>query len=171
MAEEVGKLAQMSGNSAKEISDMLESSISKVDSIVKSSKEKIERLVYDGKNKVETGTRIANECGDVLNEIVLSIASVSKKAADISVASQEQAQGVHEITKAMAQLDQVTQQNTSTSAESANASGSLSLQAASLNQIVQDLVHTIEGGQEGTARVDSQPERRTAPMSRVLKDA
>lgn len=118
----------------------------KVENIVKNSKEKIEKLVSDGKIKVDTGTRIANECGDVLNDIVLSVASVSKMALQISSASQEQAQGVHEITKAMAQLDQVTQQNSASSAESANAAESLSAQAESLNNIVQNLVQTIEGG-------------------------
>jgi methyl-accepting chemotaxis protein len=68
-------------------------------------------------------------------------------ATDISRASEEQAQGVHEITKAMAQLDQVTQKNTTASAESANTAESLSTQAESLNVIVKNLVQTIEGGE------------------------
>jgi len=150
VAEEVGNLAAMSGAAAIEISSMLDNSIKKVEGIVKNSKEKVGKLIADGKINVETGTRVANQCGEVLNEIVSSVASVSKMVAEISSASQEQAQGVHEITKAVAQLDQVTQQNTANSAESANAAGALSGQAEMLNSLVQKLVQTIEGG-EGVA--------------------
>lgn len=156
VAEEVGNLAAMSGAAALEITKMLDGSIKIVEGIVRDSKEKIGKLILSGKEKVETGTRVAHECEGVLNEIVLSVASVSKMVSEISSASQEQAQGVHEITKAIAQLDQVTQQNTSNSAESANAAGSLSSQAEMLNSLVQNLVQTIEGG-EATAAIDESP--------------
>ena len=146
VAEEVGNLAAMSGAAALEITKMLEGSIKTVEGIVRDSKDKIGKLISTGKEKVETGTRVAEECETVLNEIVLSVASVSKMVAEISSASQEQAQGVHEITKAIAQLDQVTQENTANSAESANAAGTLSNQAEMLNSLVKKLVQTIEGG-------------------------
>lgn len=148
VAEEVGKLASMSGAAALEISNMLDGSIKTVEGIVRDSKDKIGKLILSGKEKVETGTRVAHECEEVLNEIVSSVASVSKMIAEISSASQEQAQGVQEITNAVAQLDQVTQQNTANSAESANAAGTLSGQAEMLNSLVQQLVQTIEGGEE-----------------------
>lgn len=145
VAEEVGNLAAMSGAAALEITNMLDGSIKTVEGIVRDSKEKIGKLVLNSKEKVENGTRVAHECEEVLNEIVSSIASVSKMVAEISSASQEQAHGVHEITKAIAQLDQVTQQNTANSTESANAAGTLSGQAEALNSLVQKLVQTIEG--------------------------
>lgn len=148
VAEEVGNLAAMSGAAAIEISSMLDNSIQKVESIVKNSKEKIGRLVTDGKHNVEVGTRVANNCGEVLNEIVLSVTSVSKMVTEISSASQEQAQGVHEITKAIAQLDQVTQQNNASSSESSRAAGDLSNQAETLSSLVQELVQSIEGGKQ-----------------------
>ena len=145
VAEEVGNLAAMSGAAALEITKMLEGSIKTVEGIVRDSKDKIGKLISTGKEKVETGTRVAQECETVLDEIVLSVTSVSKMVAEISSASQEQAQGVHEITKAIAQLDQVTQENTANSAESANAAGTLSNQAEMLNSLVKQLVQTIEG--------------------------
>jgi methyl-accepting chemotaxis protein len=148
VAEEVGNLAAMSGSAALEITNMLEGSIKTVEGIVRDSKIKMSQLISTGKEKVETGTRIALDCQEVLNEIVSSSSSVSKMVTEISSASQEQAQGVHEITKAIAQLDQVTQQNTSNSAESANAASMLSNQADMLNSLVQQLVQTIEGGKE-----------------------
>ncbi|MDO9182619.1 MAG: methyl-accepting chemotaxis protein [Bacteriovorax sp.] len=146
VAEEVGNLAAMSGAAALEISNMLDGSIKAVEGIVRDSKDKIGKLILTGKKNVETGTRVAHECEEVLNEIVSSVASVSKLVDEISSASQEQAQGVQEITKAIAQLDQVTQQNTANSSESANAAGTLSNQADLLNSLVQKLVSTVEGG-------------------------
>lgn len=146
VAEEVGNLAAMSGAAALEITNMLQGSIKKVEAIVRDSKEKIAKLVLNGKDKVETGTRVARECEDVLNEIVASVASVSKMVNEISTASLEQAQGVHEITKAIGQLDQITQQNTANAADSAIAAGALSGQAEMLNSLVQKLLQTIDGG-------------------------
>jgi methyl-accepting chemotaxis protein len=145
VAEEVGKLASMSGSAALEINSMLDGSILSVEKIVKDSKEKVSKLTANGKEKVQAGIRVAHECEDILNDIVTSVASVSKMVNEISVASQEQAQGVQEITKAIAQLDQVTQKNTATSTESAESAGSLSNQASLLNSLVQKLSQTIEG--------------------------
>lgn len=143
VAEEVGNLAAMSGAAALEITNMLEVSVKTVEAIVRDSKEKIGKLIINGKEKVETGTRVAHECEEVLNEIVSSVASVSKMVLEISSASQEQAQGVQEITKAIAQLDQVTQQNSSNSAESANVAGTLSTQSEELSSLVQSMARAI----------------------------
>jgi methyl-accepting chemotaxis protein len=148
VAEEVGNLAQMSGNAAKEISALLDGSISKVRDIADETKEKVSHLVLEGKQKVETGTRIAKDCGDVLDEIVGNISSVNIMSDEISVACHEQAQGVHEITRAMSQLDQVTQTNAATSEEAAGAAEELSAQADALQRMVMILVETIQGSKE-----------------------
>lgn len=146
VAEEVGNLAAMSGAAALEITTILEGSIRTVENIVTESKRKIGSLILHSKDKVEVGTRVAHECEEVLSEVITAVASVSKIVVEIASASQEQATGVQEITKAMAMLDQVTQENTATSADSANAAGVLSAQAEALNSLVQKLVQTIEGG-------------------------
>jgi methyl-accepting chemotaxis protein len=145
VAEEVGNLAQMSGNAAKEITTMLDESILKVQNIVSETKTKIEHLIIEGKTKVDTGIKIAQNCGSVLDDIVLNISNVTSMSGEISVACQEQAQGVNEITKAMAQLDQVTQTNAATSEEAAQAAEELSAQAESLRSVVNVLVETIKG--------------------------
>jgi len=145
VAEEVGNLAQMSGNAAKEITALLDGSIQKVEAIVRDTKTKVEVLVADGRSKVEIGTSVAHQCGEVLNEIVSNVASVSQMAGEISVASQEQAAGVSEITKAMGQLDQVTQQNAATSEQAANSAEKLATQATSLKTAVDLLVSTVRG--------------------------
>lgn len=147
VAEEVGNLAQMSGNAAKEISQMLEGSIQRVDSIVSETKTKVETLIAKGKAKVDIGTAVANQCRQVLNEIVGGVSTVSNTVRDIATASEEQARGVSEISKAMTQLDQGTQQNAAVSEEAASAAEELSAQAESLRRVVQVLIVTIKGGE------------------------
>lgn len=145
VAEEVGNLAAMSGAAAIEITNMLDTSVKRVEVIVKKSSEKIGKLIDEGKISLDAGTSIANECGSVLDEIVVSVANVSGAVSEISVACQEQSQGVQEVTKAIAQLDQVTQENSANSAQSANAASSLSHQAVTLTSLVQNLVEIVDG--------------------------
>ena len=94
VAEEVGNLAQMSGNAANEISVLLNNSISKVENIVRDTKDKVEVLIKEGSYKVESGTLIARECGVVLDEIMDNTKKVTKMTDEISTACQEQSSGV-----------------------------------------------------------------------------
>ncbi|MFY7993173.1 MAG: HAMP domain-containing methyl-accepting chemotaxis protein [Bacteriovoracaceae bacterium] len=155
VAEEVGSLAVMSGNAAKEISEMLEGSIHKVESIVEQTKSKVEHLISDGKLKVEQGTIIAHKCEKVLAEIVQHVSQVHQMSNDISVASLEQSQGINEITKAMAQLDQVTQQNAATGEQAAKAAEDLSFQAKSLQSAINELFSTVEGKKVNSSHFSS----------------
>lgn len=170
VAEEVGNLAAMSGNAAKEISDLLENSITKVETIVNETKTKVGAEVLAGKDKVKTGTEIAHQCGSLLDTIVSEVSSISKMAEEISVASHEQASGVSEISKAVTQLDTVTQQNSASSEETASAAEELSAQAESLNIAVIELVTTIEGSTKkaddhGSAQVLKMEKKKTIATS------
>ncbi|RYF11734.1 MAG: hypothetical protein EOO40_02720, partial [Deltaproteobacteria bacterium] len=62
VAEEVGNLAQMSGNAAKEIATMLDASITKVERIVQETRSRVDALVVEGKTKVEAGMKVAQTC-------------------------------------------------------------------------------------------------------------
>ena len=145
VAEEVGNLAQMSGNAAKDITDMLDASISKVEVIVKNTQEQVEVLVKNGKQKVDSGVDVAKQCSDLLIEIVQNVSRVSEYSHDIAKASKEQSVGVSEINKAMSQLDAVTQKNTATSEEAASAAEELAAQSESLKASVEDLIVVIHG--------------------------
>lgn len=147
VAEEVGNLAQMSGNAAKEITTLLDGSIDRVESIVSETKTKVEALIQDGKGKIQEGTKVAHRCSEMLEDIVGNVGSVSQMANEITVASQEQAAGVREITSAMHQLDTVTQKNASTCQESASAANGLSDEAKILKEAVENLVAVIHGGE------------------------
>ena len=148
VAEEVGNLAQMSGNAAKEISDMLNGSIQKVEKIVTDTKEQVGRLVSQGKAKVDSGSLVAKECAEILDEMVKNVAEVSEMISEISTAASEQAQGVSEITKAMNQLDQTTHENAATSQQAASSAEQLSGQADQLMGVLQLLKNLVDGQDE-----------------------
>lgn len=165
VAEEVGNLAQMSGNAAKEISTMLEGSIQRVHSIVSETKESVAKLIADGKATVEAGASVARQCGEVLDDIVHNVGSVSNMANEIAQASHEQSRGVTEITKAMNQLDQMTQQNAATSEECASAAEELAAQSEALKNAVSHLVVTVNGANsQGDTGVHS-----SAPQTHSFK--
>jgi methyl-accepting chemotaxis protein len=168
VAEEVGNLAQMSGNAAKEISDMLNGSIQKVENIVEQTSSRVERLISDGKSKVEQGTVVARQCGDILEDVVKSVQDVNRMVSEIASASQEQSTGVGEITKAMNQLDQVTHENATTSQESAAAAEQLSRQSDELMQIVSMLNELVNGS---GAEVDQASAKRLKDATHKLQKA
>ena len=167
VAEEVGNLAQMSGNAAKEISQMLDESIRKVESTVINSKSKVDQLMASGRQKVESGISTAKRCGESLDEIVANVGSLNLMINEIATASREQAQGVQEITKAMGQLDQVTQENAAASQQAASAGEELSGQAVALQGSVERLVQVVQGGEEQTATASVSAERHGSPQPQV----
>ncbi len=145
VAEEVGNLARVSGEAATEIGSMLGESIQTVERIVHDTKIKVDKLLSEGAAKVEFGSSVARDCGDILEEIVSNIKVTSEMALEISNASVEQAQGIGEITKAMGQLDIVTQDNTHTSQELSSVAENLNTDAVELEKVVSDLLKTVNG--------------------------
>lgn len=139
VAEEVGNLAEVSGNAAKEIGDIVTASITKVEGIVSETKSQVGNLLSDGKATVDEGIAVAKQCGQVFDQIVTRIEKLTTLTRDIAEASKQQSDGTSEITKAMAQLDQVTQQNSVTSQETANAATELGEQAELLQNVVTEL--------------------------------
>ena len=154
VAEEVGNLARMSGTAAKEISDMLEESIHKVEEIVDRTKTRVEKFVLIGKEKVQSGTVVANHCNDILDEIVTNVESVNSLVTEISVASQEQAGGIREITKALTQLDQVGHQNTAASQQASASAQELNNQVVELRLMVEKLNVVMSGAKESNIRAE-----------------
>lgn len=152
VAEEVGNLAQMSGNAAKEITDMLSDSIKKVNGIVENTKTKVDRLIDVGRDKITMGQSTAEKCRDSLNKITENAQTMSAMIAEIAHASKEQAQGVQEINKAISQLDQVTQQNSSVAQQSSNQSEELNVEAGNLQNAVDQLTVFVDGSNSGFNR-------------------
>jgi methyl-accepting chemotaxis protein len=165
VAEEVGNLAQMSGQAAHEISDLLQGSISKVNQIVANSKGKIEILMNESIQKVQFGNQMAKNCQQVLEDIVQTVGEANRMSVEISTASQEQAQGMGEISKAMAQIDQVTSRNASSAEQCAAASEQLKQQASHLREIVKSLSHTVNGANFALSEIPTAGSSKTEQRS------
>ncbi len=89
VAAEVRSLAQRSAEAAKEIKGLIEESVT----------------------SVEEGGALVDETGKIIGEVVKSVQEVTQRIGEIAVASQEQSTGVDEINRAIAQLEEMTQQN------------------------------------------------------------
>lgn len=155
VAEEVGNLAQMSGKASKEIADILSDSVVKVNTVIEETNRNVKALTDTGAQKVDSGMKVAERCGVVLEDIVVNAAVVKNMLNEISVASKEQAEGVRNIAAAMNQLDQATLSNNRAAAQSSENAKKLSLHSTSLETAVEELHVEIFGGQTYVASTQS----------------
>ncbi|UGQ47050.1 methyl-accepting chemotaxis protein [Massilia endophytica] len=114
VASEVRNLAQRSAAAAKEI---------KV-------------LINDSVEKVGAGSKLVEQAGFTMGEVVDSIHRVTDIVGEITTASVEQSGGIEQVNQAIADMDGVTQQNAALVEEAAAAAASLQDQAESLARIV-----------------------------------
>ncbi|MBX3625128.1 MAG: HAMP domain-containing protein [Rhizobacter sp.] len=114
VAGEVRTLAQRSAVAAKEIKSLIQASV----------------------EKVEAGSRQAGAAGETMGAIVSQVRHVSQLISEISSATLQQTTGIGQVSDAVAQLDQVTQQNAALVEESAAAAESLKVQARQLVDVV-----------------------------------
>jgi methyl-accepting chemotaxis protein len=114
VASEVRSLAQRSAVAAKEI---------KV-------------LIQDSLRKVDAGSALVNRSGETLQGIVGSVKRVTDIVGEIAASSAEQSTGVEQVSKAMTQMDQVTQSNSTQTEELSATAQSLSEQSARLLELV-----------------------------------
>jgi uncharacterized phage infection (PIP) family protein YhgE len=87
-------------------------------------------------SKVEGGTKLVDEAGKTMEQIVSSVKQVTDIMKEIAAASQEQSMGIEEVNQAITQMDQVTQQNAALVEEAAAAAESMQQQAQDVAQAV-----------------------------------
>jgi methyl-accepting chemotaxis protein len=114
VASEVRSLAQRSAQAAREI---------KV-------------LIGTSTDKVEGGTRLVQDAGTAMQEIVSGVNRVTDVIGEISAAATEQAGGIHQVNQAVTEIERMTQQNAALVEQSAAAAASMSDQAGRLAQSV-----------------------------------
>ena len=110
VATEVRSLAQRSAAAAKEIKS----------------------LISDSVERVEAGSKLVDQAGATMTEIMSSIKRVARIVTDIAEASREQSAGIEQVSLAISQMDEVTQQNAALVEQAAAAAESLEEQAESM---------------------------------------
>jgi methyl-accepting chemotaxis protein len=96
----------------------------------------IKALIVDSVSKVEEGSRLVDESGKTLDEIVMSVKKVTDIVAEIAAASREQSSGIEQVNKAVMQMDTTTQQNAALVEQAAAASQAIVEQAQTLYTMV-----------------------------------
>lgn len=114
VASEVRSLAQRSASAAKEIKQLIDDSVTKVD----------------------VGSRLVEQAGATIQEVVNSVHRVSDIVSEITLASNEQSVGIEQVNQAIGQMDQTTQENAALVEEAAAAAQSLQEQAHQLEKTV-----------------------------------
>jgi methyl-accepting chemotaxis protein len=85
----------------------------------------IKALIGDSVAKVNAGTVLVDEAGVTMGQIVASVKKVHDIMAEISAAGQRQSQGIDDIGRAIASIDDMTQQNSALVEEASAAAVSL----------------------------------------------
>ncbi len=93
----------------------------------------IKALIQDSVAKVEQGSKLVNDSGLTLSEIVASVKKVTDIVSEIAAASHEQASGIDQVNRAITQMDEVTQHNAALVEEATSAAQALSEQASRLD--------------------------------------
>jgi methyl-accepting chemotaxis protein len=146
VASEVRSLAQRSATAAKEIKDLITESV----------------------DRVAAGTEEVNEAGSTINEVVSAVRRVTDLMGEIAAASNEQHKGIEQVSTAVVQMDQVTQQNAALVEEASAAAQSMAGQARGLRDTVSvfkvPAAHAVSA-----APVSATPRKLAMPVPRVPK--
>jgi methyl-accepting chemotaxis protein len=114
VASEVRNLAHRSATAAKEIG----------------------ALIVESVHNVNAGTKLVDQAGATMHEIVAGTDKVANIIGEILLASQEQETGIGQVNQAIVQLDDTTQQNAALVEQAAAAAHSMQEQTAKLEQII-----------------------------------
>jgi methyl-accepting chemotaxis protein len=144
VAGEVRNLAQRSASAAKEIKE----------------------LITDSVNKTAEGTKLVQNAGSTMEEVVTSVQRVADIISEIAAASAEQTTGIDQVNQAVTSMDEVTQQNAALVEEAAAAAESLLEQANQLSDVVG--VFKIDGA-SNERRVTHSPMRNVQRPAQASK--
>ncbi len=113
VASEVRNLAQRSAAAAKEIKELIGNSVEQVD----------------------IGSKLVQQAGSTMDDVVASVRRVTDIMGEITSASSEQSIGIDQVNTAIGQMDSVTQQNAALVEQAAAAAASMQDQAARLAEV------------------------------------
>lgn len=135
VADEVKSLAGRSADAATETANIIEESI----------------------RQAKNGSEISQQTSEAFSDILEKIKKTSNLIGEISISAKEQSEGMNQISGAMGEIDQITQQNAATSEEAAAAAEELNAQAISMKETVKIIGDMVGFVEEGSAATTSKP--------------
>ena len=123
VADEVRNPAMRASEAAKNTSELIEKSV----------------------NRIHHGADLVQKCNANFAEVSLGAEKVHQLVSEIATAATEQAQGINQISKAVSEMDSVTQTNAANAEESAAASEELNVISGELNETVIKLGKIVSG--------------------------
>ncbi len=144
VAEEVGNLAQTSGNAAKSIRELIDDSQKQVAHILKTTLE-----------RVSEGKTVTEQAQTIFGEIAQDISKISAQVESVTEAAREQQLGIEQISKAMMQMDQTTQSNNKAAHLAAHLSDRLAGQSQKLTHIARSVAQLVFGREQAELRAQS----------------
>ena len=123
VADEVRNLAMRAADAAKNTANLIEGTV----------------------KKVKNGSDTVSKTNEAFAKVSAGAKKVGELVGEISAASSEQAQGIEQINKAVAEMDKVVQKNAASAEESASASEEMNAQAAQMKGFVDELAALVYG--------------------------
>lgn len=148
VAEEVRKLAEMSGQVAHQITELVSSSEQQVKSIIEGTKERFEALLHENQSHLSENRSSVEELFEVFSQIKDQVQKVTDLVSDMAQSNQEQQLGFSEISKAVQNIDSAVQQTQYAIRDSAQVSRELVQEVESLESSVQVLKSFVESNKE-----------------------
>jgi methyl-accepting chemotaxis protein/methyl-accepting chemotaxis protein-1 (serine sensor receptor) len=133
VADEVRNLAQRCAQAAKDTASLIEESIAKSN---------------DGKTKVD-------QVATAIRAITEDSTKIKTLVDEVNLGSQEQARGIEQISKAIIQMEQVTQKTAANAEEGASAAVELTAQSETLRDVVERLTAIAGGGEASSGHTRS----------------
>ncbi|MGS0894193.1 methyl-accepting chemotaxis protein [Burkholderia stagnalis] len=142
VAGEVRSLAQRSSTAAKEIKVLIDASV----------------------ERIRSGSTLVDEAGRTMTDVIGAVRRVTDIMGEIAAASEEQSGGIDQVARAVAQMDEVTQQNAALVEEAAAAAQSLDEQAGRLRETV-SVFQVDDGAMRPAAAVSGSARRASSETS------
>lgn len=139
VAEEIGKLAKMSGHTADEISKIVEQSTLIINDSLQKTKQRTDELMNESLQKNERGYQSTKHCEKVFNEIAEKINYISSTIKEISLATKEQAIGVQELDVSILKLQEMADRNNLVASQSTEQAHEFEKQTGNLIKMHQGL--------------------------------
>ncbi len=151
VAEEVGKLAAVTGSAAGEITGLIEDSVRQVEEIVQKSQQNLAVSVKSSDETLKKGIDAASQCDQALKVIVEKVSKSNMILDEVNRASREQSAGIREINEAIQNIDMITKENADLATGTESVVVELETQSKRLGSVAVELEVIVQGHSKSAA--------------------